>query len=485
MQARRGLAILLAALALHLGGPLAAPLGATPSEVADAITGADTPQSLALAKELQGILDQRVKIQAQMRELINKRQPITDLSKQMSELVQAAYKTAEEMADARAKGAIDQRCVKPSEATQPAGTATGASAFVSPQVLAGGTTGGNDPWLVCASARRYLIGAKKEIEQIRGRNRLLVNRALPDSQVPGGYPLTQEEFDYRFRTAEIVDVDYTVREVIEPAIRRIQRMIAQDRVSGALSDKAPRLRSMEELFDGNDYTIIRGDSYDEVQNAIAMAWLAHSAEAGLKVDFLQQSINERQSAEANRSYALMKALWDGDVRDNGPYIAIAQQYDRKALPFVLAKAQELRVIAAEVKESRLRLMQDAKAWKDFAAKDGNNIAATGYADASFANFVVRQFMGNWSLVVGFHAWRENMLGTMTVDGYAANREWIYALPGVDPNDYEASLTRAVQQLLPEGKGGSAGTLMISHRINTNDIESIQAVASGAGDAESP
>jgi hypothetical protein len=482
MTTMRLLATLLATLLLT--APLVTPLGATPLEDADAQTGADTPLSLALAKELQGLLDQRPKIQAQMRELINKRQPINDLSKQMSEMVRAAYKKADELADARAKGAVDQRCVKPSEAPQstPA-AASGASPFVCAQVLAGGAPGGNDPWLVCACARRYLIGAKKELDDLRRNFEPLIGRALPDSTNTVGYPLTADELHFRLRNKENIDPDELPNKTMLPMAQRVQRELVRDRVQASLSDKPPRPRDLADLFnDAGGLGSTRADAQLAVQNAIALLWIAQSQAALLQSQLLQQRIDVRLGEERRQSGAEEDPLLKDHVIDDAPFMAIAARYDRKAWPFILSKAQELRALVAEIKGIRLRLLRDATLWKDFSAGDGSMGVSIGYGDPSFANFIVRRFMGDWGLGVYFSSWRGNWVGPTS---YMQNREWMYLFPGANPDDYPSSVTRAVQQFLPEARVNDSGGLLLGHSILTEERETIQAVASGARDTDSP
>jgi hypothetical protein len=474
---------MIAVLALVLGASLPAPLGATPNEDADKQTGADTPQSQALAKELQGILDQRVKIQAQMRELINKRQPITELSKQMSEMVRAAYKKADELADARAKGAVDQRCVKPPETQQSTAAASGASSFVCPQVLAGGASGGNDPWLVCACTRRYLIGAKKELDDLRRNFEPLIGRALPDSTNTVGYPLTAEELHSRLRNKEIIDPDELPEKTMLPMVQRVQRELARDRVQASLSDKQPRPRDLADLFnDPEGLASTRAYGQLAVQNAIALVWTVQMQAALLQSLLLQQSIDVRLGEERMRSGAEEDPLLKDHVTDDAPFMAIAARYDRKAWPFIQSKAQELRALVAELKETRLRLLRDATLWKDFSAGDGSMGVSIGYGDPSFANFIVRRFMGDWGLGVYFVSWRGNWVGPTS---YMQNREWMYLLPGANPDDYPASVTRALQQFLPEARVNDSGGLVLSHRVTTNERETLQATASGANEGQSP
>jgi hypothetical protein len=418
-----------------------------------------------------------------MRELINKRQPITELSKQMSELVRAAYKKGEELADARARAAVEQRCIKPSEAAQSTPAGADASPYVCSQVLAGGKAGGNDPWTVCACARRYLIGAKKELDELRKSYEPLIGRALPDSTNTIGYPLTADDLHSRLRNKETIDPDDLPNQTMLPMAQRVQRELAIDRVQASLSDKQPRPRDMADLFnDPEGLNSTRAYGQLAVQNANALVWNVHMQAAVLQSLLLQQSIDVRLGEERRQSGAEEDPLLKDHVIDDAPYMAIAARYDRKAWPFIQSKAQELRALVAEFKETRLRLMRDSTLWKDFTAGDGSMGVSIGYGDPSFANFIVRQFMGDWGLGLYFVSWRGNWAGPMA---YMQNREWIYLSPGANPDDYPASVTRVVQQFLPEAQVNDSGGLTLWHSVLTNERETLQATASGANEGQSP
>jgi hypothetical protein len=309
----------------------------------------------------------------------------------------------------------------------------------------------------------------------------LIGRALPDSTVPAGHPLTAQDLHYRLASQDNIDPDALPNRIMLPMAQRVQRVLGRDRVEAQLSGKQPRPRDIADLFnDPGGLGSTRAQAQVELQNAIALLWTVQSQAALLQSLLLQQAINERTAQEQRLSYAEEKPLLDAHVNDDAQYMAIAARYDRKAWPFIQNKAQELRTLVAEIKDIRQRLLRDATLWKDFSAADGSLGISIGRADPSFANFIVRQFMGDWRLAIDFGTWRGNWAGP----AYAQNREWMHLFPA-SVDDYPDGISRAVQQILPEARVTASGGLMLSHPILTNERETIQALASGADDSQQP
>jgi hypothetical protein len=460
--------------------------GAAPPEDPAALTGVDTPESIALDKEVEKIVEDRAKLIAQVKDRDAKKLQTSDLLQQASSLVRQAYDKAQAAADARAKGAVEQRCIKPSE--EPAGTSDGsvASSFLCEAARrAAGPGGENDPWTVCSCARRYLLGLRKEIDELRSRRDSYVGKAISDDNIVSKHPLTAEEVNNLFRMRETIEADPGFGDdshfTLEALSRQAQRQLSRDRTDALLRGQLPKPRILQELLGRDGLDRPKHQAYAYMLGSLTLLWAVHREETLLRTRILQQAVDERSEAESESSFSEQKKNWEAHAPsgDDAETIAIARRYDAREFPFILSTAQALRPIVATTRETRLRLKADAEAWNRFAARDGAGGGANWRDD--FALFVEGDLMTPWSLMVGLPPWRVDWSR-----GEAANRQYAYLLPGHDSSDNYAGLIKDLKLQLPEIQLDPATpSLFLEHPINSKEKELTEAVASGAGSTEQP
>jgi len=475
-----------AALALVLLAPIATPsatAGTAPDD-AMALTGVSTPESEAIDNEIQKMVEERAKLVAAAQERSRKGQPTTDLMQQAASLVREAYKKAEVAADARAEAAVVQRCIKPSEDAGSAGSSSASSSFVCSAVLAAkGNSGTNDPWTVCTCARRYLIGLKKELDELRAGRSRFVGKRVASSTLVSTYDLTQADVDGRYRMDQSIEIVPAIGDRDDGSItgfsRRVQRQIARNRVEGLFSARPPRPVTLQDVLgvDGLDPT--KHSAYIRVQQALRLTWEVRRNGTLLQVGLMQQAVNERQDREWTASYLAQKAIWaahripsEGDPES----IALARRYDAMLYGYLQGTVPDIRSIAAKIREARYRLRSDAEVWKNFAASDGGG----GGPEEDFARYIQNQFMIEWSLMVGMPPWRASWVSVTKTPEYA------FLMPGHDAsNDYQ-ELIRDLQIEFPEARFDiNTPSLNLVYPINTAEKEIMEAVVSGAGSTQTP
>jgi hypothetical protein len=465
--------------------------GASPNEDPAALTGVDTPESMALDKEAEKLVADRAKVIAEIKQRADKKQPVSDLQQQASKLVQQVYEKAQAAADARARAAVDQRCIKPS-AEAAGGTAnSAASPFLCEAIRTASTTGENDPWTVCACARRYLLGLRKELDELRAGRETYLGKAVSDNGEPSKYPLTAQEVDNLFRMAETIETDpsfgaatYDAPDrTLEALSRRAQRRLAQDRVDALLRGESPKSRTLQDLLGTNGLNAPKHQAYAYVLRSLTLFWDLHRRGALLRTHVLQQAVDERRSAEYQASFSEQRKNDDGrndllTAIPNPPpdisysaiepkvqkiveashdmAVAIDRRYDAMEYPYDVSTAQAFRAIVAPIRETRLRLKTDAEAWNKFAAKDG--AGGGGNSREDFAAFVEQQFVTPWDLTVVLPSW---------------SGDWA--------SDHYEELTKKLQPQLPELS--NSGVLV--QPVNNPEKQLTEAVASGAGSTEQP
>lgn len=421
------------------------------------LTGVSTPQSEGLDKEVETLFAQQAKLRAEMREQIRKRQSTTDLSQRISGLTRPIYQKSGEAADMRAQAAMEQRCVSPPPDSVPADPV--ASPYMCRAVLAvAASSGGNDPWTVCACARRYLVGVKKEIEDLRSRSDKYVGKRRPDSSgVVLTEPYTAAEVKGIFLFDQTIDVDHPFRDTFEALARRVQRELARDRVQGLLEDRPPTVKSESDYFGGDKFELARETSYTAVRSGLELLWRLYRTDAQMEVGLLQQAVNERFEREFEAALGEAKRIRANNDADEAEplIIGMSRRVDQSQYPYVEETARALRAMSTRIRETRRRLLRDARAWTNFVAKDSSRDRA------EFVRDIDANFIAQWSLSVFMDSWRENF----AMKQYANNREWMHLFAGQAAGENLEGISRAFQQRLPEASVRPKGTLVLEQPVN--------------------
>jgi hypothetical protein len=427
---------LLAALLLSAVVPLIAPAARADdfADQVDRLTGVDTPASLAVDKEVLALLKALSAAQAEASSLPlgpDRRKAVAEASALEKQGLDRALAAGE----LRATAANEQRCLALSSKALPPGS--GPTSGYLCEAVRSAQAGGdaNDPWLVCACTRQYLLGVNAELEAIRARAGSFagIRRVTREGEQEDGYfKLTPDGIisvtlsgepapDVWFR--EPVTADEIVRlfgaeagkgggDPAKPRgwdflnlARQAQRQVAQlhffQQATGQ-PDLGKRYFATPKDRELALLTPAKRDAYARIQDAIRTLWHLHQLDGAFRLARIEQRLTEQARAAEGPFLLRMDGIAADignrqDLDDDEKNAAWQKAKATHCPAFVAARKREIesaideaRAAVQEVYGVRRRLQGDAVAWKAFALKDAagtGDQAGIPYRDEDFGRFI--------------------------------------------------------------------------------------------------